>query len=104
VVNDTTARNDGYQLVKMFVDLIGVGLPSSVDLEDVCSILKGALVKVDRRIAGIELVRCELNEKLSKKRDASYVADMTFQTTSGSAGPVALSFAVALLGVIAYFF
>jgi len=88
----------------MFVDLIGLGLPSSADLDDVCSILKGALVKVDRRIGGIELIRCELNAKLSKKRDASYVADMTFQSTSGSAGPVALSFAVALLGLVAYFF
>jgi len=104
VVNETNIRSDGLQLVKMFVDLIGVGTPSSTDKEEVCTILKEALVKVDSRIDGVHLIRCELDEKLSVKRDASYVADMTFQGMSSSGVASALSVAVGLLGLVAYLF
>jgi hypothetical protein len=104
VVNETTARSDGFQLVKMFVDMIGLGTPSSTDLDEVCTILKDALVKVDRRVGGIDLVRCALAEKLSVKRDASYVADMTFEAMNSSAMSVAFSVAVGLVGLLAYLF
>jgi hypothetical protein len=104
VVNGTTVRSDGFQLVKMFVDLIGVGTPSSTDKMEVCTILKEALVKVDRRVGGVDLVRCELEEKLSVKRDASYVADMTFEAMNSSAMTVAFSVAVGLVGLLASLF
>jgi len=105
VVNETNIRSDGRQLVKMFVDMIGAGTPTSIDLEEVCTILKEALVKVDRRVGGhVDLVRCDLAEKLSAKRDASYVADMTFQPTSSPAVAVALSVAVGIVGLVAYLF
>jgi len=105
VVNGTDARADGSLLVKMFVDLIGTGSPTSVDLEEVCTILKEALVRVDRRVPGtIDLVRCDLAEKLSVKRDASYVADMTFQPHASSAIAVAFSVALGLVALVASLF
>jgi len=88
----------------MFVDLIGVGSPTSTDLDEVCVILKDALLRVDARVGSVDGVNCALAEKLSVKRDASYVADMTFQGAAASATTAAFSFAVAVVGVVVSLF
>jgi hypothetical protein len=100
IVNDTTSRTDGFNVIRVFVDLIGPGTPEASDLTDVCSILKAALLKVDSRLLRVAVndLHCNLDVKASLKRDGSYVADITFpgdsnlQSEQTSATVIALSF------------
>jgi hypothetical protein len=77
VVNETNNRVSAYNLLKFFVDLIGSGTPTDTDRWEVCEILKSALLKIDSGVFSATL-KCTLNDRLSLKRDASYVADLTY--------------------------
>lgn len=66
-------------LVKLFVTLDGPGTLTPQDKEDLCAIVKDTLVKLEADVSRSN-INCSLNEKLSLKRDASYVASLTYRT------------------------
>jgi len=95
-------------LIKFFVDLIGSATPDQTDRDQVCSILKDALLKIDVNVPRT-LVECTLNEKTSAKRDAHYVADLTYPgnepiTQEDSAVSLVASFVAVAAAVVALLF
>jgi len=110
VVNETANSRDGLHIIKMFVDLIGSATPSSEDRTFVCDVLRAAVIRVDGRTKGREAaLTCILNEQLSMKRDASFVADLAFPSSSGyllqgSATSLVVSFAAVAVALVALLF
>lgn len=67
-------------LVKMFVDLIGTGTPTSSDRDEVCEVLRVALRRADTTIPTSVAVSCLLEETPTVKRSTSYVAQLSYRT------------------------
>jgi len=109
VVNNTNNNQGGWNIVTIFVDLIGQDTPTATDKEEICSILKDAIKKVDTRAQKALSIVCDVNEKTSRKRDTSYVAALSFPgdtnaQTTASASQALFSASAALLALIAIFF
>jgi len=105
VVNETNTNTHAFNLLRFFVDLIGPGTPTDIDRTQVCQILQSALLKLDVRIQASALT-CKLNDRLSLKRDASYVADLTYPNNNpsglqNSASGLAASFVALAFGLAA---
>jgi hypothetical protein len=77
VLNETAKDSRALNIVKMFVELIGPATPTDTDKTEICEILKDALIRVDARVPE-SILQCSLEEKITVKRDASYVAKLTY--------------------------
>jgi hypothetical protein len=92
-------------VVKLFIDLIGAGTPTQTDKDEVCVVLKNVLAKTDASISEAT-IDCQLDEKLTAKRDTSYVASLSYPSASvkqsGSASGVVASFAAVAIAMFAF--
>jgi len=90
--------------VKLFVDLIGTAIPTDADKSDLCVILKNTLAGLDAKVP-IEKVDCNLEQKLTVKRDVNYVATMSYPSEeSGSSSTLIASFAAVAIAAVASLF
>jgi hypothetical protein len=109
LVNDTRLDDRGFHIVKMFIEFFGEGAPNDVDKRECCTLLKSGLLQVDGRLNVVngDYLECIMDEKLTVKRDASYVATLAFPGTKnginseGSGEKVVLSVMAIFLAVIA---
>jgi len=92
-------------LIKMFVDVIGDGSPSTTDRVEICDVLKAALVKTETTIDASAL-KCQLDDKVSAKRDAGMIASLTYPgtTATSSASFATASIAAVVLAAVALLF
>lgn len=106
VINETTTTATKDNLVHMYVDLVGTGAPDSTERVQICDILKNALTKVDATIPTDKL-KCDLADKPTVKRDAGYLATLSYPSSSGQssdASAVVASLAVFVVAAVALLF
>jgi len=104
VVKEKAASAALNNIVKLFVDLVGTDTPTQQDKDDLCEILKTTLTKLEVNVH-VDKVGCQLAEKVTVKRNAQYVASLTYPAgQDDSASALVASFVAVAVALVALFF